>query len=83
MKSNLPLQDAREIPGELGEEWVGLGRGGRGQAGLLRSLAQDRIGHKNLKGVLKYWDNINRELSGEKRTTTHPWLMVFTDPSLS
>lgn len=39
-----------------------LGEGGQGQAGLLRSLPYARKGSKELTGVLKFWDNVIREL---------------------
>lgn len=42
---------------------MGLGRRGRGQAGLLRGVACDRTDNENLGvGEFEYWNDITREL---------------------
>ena len=53
-------------------EVMWIGEEGQGQASLQRNLPYARIDRKELIGVLKYSDNMIRELSGKERTTIHP-----------
>lgn len=45
---------------------------GQGQASLQRNLPYARIDKKELTGVVKYSDNVIRELSGKERATIYP-----------